>query len=130
MRIKSHPLRDGFSYQMERAALDLGFKASDHVEETLVKAAIGGDGFLDGDVSDVRALEDGDAAPLALVHHINGVKAVTLAEQTVVRRGHTAALGVAEVHAAGFKAGLLLDELGERFSDPGELRVAEGIDLA
>ncbi len=64
-----------------------------------------------------------------LVHHVDGVQAVALAEDAVVGRGNAAALGVAQVDGAGFIAGLLLDELGERFADAGEARVAEGVDL-
>ena len=75
------------------------------------------------------AVEDGDAAPLLLVHHVDGVQAVALAEHAIVGRGNAAALGVAQVHGAGFIAGLLLDELGERFANAGEARVAEGVDL-
>ena len=109
--------------------LDLGFEVGDYVEEALVEAAVGGDGFLDGDVGDVGAVEDGDAAPLFVVDHVDGVQAVALAEDAVEGGGNAAALGVAQVDGAGFKAGLLLDELGEGFADAGEAGVAEGVDL-
>ncbi len=115
--------------QFNGAALDLGFEVGDHVEEALVEAAVGGDGFLDGDVGDVEAFEDGDAAPLLFVHHVDGVQAVALAEHAVVGRGNAAALGVAQVDGAGLIAGFLFDQLGERFADAGEARVAEGIHL-
>ena len=75
------------------------------------------------------AVKDGDAAPLLVVHHVDGVQAVALAENAIVGGGNAAALGVAEVHGAGFEAGLLLDEIGERFANAGEARVAEGVDL-
>src|ERR1700761_3153596 len=130
MRIKSHPGGDGFSYQTERTALYLGFEASDHVKKTLVEATVGGDSFLDGDVCDVRALENGDAAPLAFMHHVDGMQPITLAEKTIVCRGYAAALGVSQIHAAGLKAGFFFNELGESFADSGELRMTEGIDLA
>ena len=75
------------------------------------------------------AVEDGDAAPLLLVHHVDGVQAVTLAEHAIVGRGNAAALRVAEIHGAGLKAGLLLDQFGERLADAGKARVAERIHL-
>ena len=75
------------------------------------------------------AAEDGDAAPLLLVDHVDGVQAVTLAEEAVVGRGNAAALGMAQVDGAGFKAGLLLDQVGQGLADAGKARVAEGIDL-
>ena len=109
--------------------LDLGFEIGDYVEEALVEAAVGGDGFLDGDVGDVGALKDGDAAPLFVVDHVDGVKAVALAEDAVEGGRNAAALGVAEVDGAGLKAGFLFDELGEGFADAGEAGVAEGVDL-
>ncbi len=112
-----------------QAGLDFGFEIGDHVEEALVEAAIGGDGFLDGDVGDFGSVEDGDAAPLLFVHHVDGVETIALAEQAIVCGGHAAALGVAEVDGAGFVAGLLFDELGEGFADAGEAGVAEGVDL-
>ncbi len=60
-------------------ALDLGFEIGDHVKEALIEAAVGGDGVFDRDVGDVEAVKDGDAAPLFLVHHVDGVQAVALA---------------------------------------------------
>ena len=78
--------------------LNLGFEIGDHVEEALVEAAIAGDGFLDGDVSDVGSVEDCDAAPLFVVDHVDGVEAVALAQHAIVGRGHAAALGVAQVY--------------------------------
>jgi len=109
--------------------LDLGFEVGDYVEEALVETAVGGDGFLDGDVSDICAFEDGDAAPLLLVHHVDCMEAVALAEKAIVGRRRAAALGVAEVDGTGFKAGFLLDELSESFADAGETGVAERIDF-
>jgi hypothetical protein len=76
----------------------LASRSADHVEEALVEAAVGGDGFLDGDVGDVEALEHGDPAPLLVVHHVDGMQSVALAQQAVVGRGNAAALGVAQVH--------------------------------
>src|SRR6202012_106820 len=68
--------------------------------------------------------------PFAFVHHVDGVQAVALAEQAIIRRGHAAALRMAKVDAAGFEAGFFFNELGESFADARELRVAERIDLA
>src|SRR6202167_4769774 len=109
--------------------LHLGFKIGDHVKEALVEPAVGGDGVLDGDVGDVEAVKDGDAAPLLLMHHVDGVKAIALRENAVVGRGNSAALGMAEIYGAGFIAGFLFNQLGERFADAGEANVTEGIDL-
>src|SRR5580693_6763593 len=49
------------------SGLDLGFEVADDAEEALVEATVAGDGFLYGDVGDVEAFEDGDAAPLLFV---------------------------------------------------------------
>ena len=78
--------------------LHLGFEIGDHVEEALVEAAVGGDGVLDWDVGDVEAVKDGDAAPLLLVHHVDGVQTVALAENAVVGCGNSAALGMTEIY--------------------------------
>src|SRR5579863_9428463 len=112
---------------MVRDTLDLGFEVVDGVEKALVEAAVLGDGFLDGDVGDVGAAKDGDAAPLALMHHVDGVETVALAEESVVGGGHAAALGVAEVDAPSLESGLLLDDAGESFADAAETDVADGI---
>ena len=66
-----------------------------------------------------RPLKNGDAAPLLLVHHVDGVQAVALAEQAIVGRGNAAALGVAQIDGAGLEAGLLLDQVGQRLADAG-----------
>ncbi len=110
--------------------LDLRFQVRDHVEEALIEAAVGGDGVLDGDVGDVQALENGDAPPLLVVNHVDGVQAVALAEDAVIGRGNAAALGVAQVDRAGLVAGLLLDQFRQRLADAGEAHMAEGIQLA
>src|ERR1035437_7406983 len=52
--------------------LDLGFEVGDYIKEPLIETAVAGDGFLDGDVGDVGAAEDGDAAPLPVVGHFDG----------------------------------------------------------
>ena len=75
------------------------------------------------------AVKNGDAAPLLLVHHVDGVQAVALGENAVVGRGNAAALGVAQIDGASFVAGFLLDKVGERFADAREASVAERVDL-
>src|ERR1039457_5190815 len=85
----------------ERKGLDIHFQVGDHVEEALVQPPICGDGILDGDIGDVQAVEHGDAAPLLVVDHVDGMQAVALAEDAVVGRGNAAALGVAQIDGAG-----------------------------
>src|ERR1700722_11534904 len=109
--------------------LNLGFEIRDHVKEALVEAAVRGDGVLDGNVGDVEAVKDGDAAPFLLVHHVDGVQAVALRENAVVGSRNSTALGMAQIHRAGFIAGFLFNQLGERFANAGEANVAEGVDL-
>lgn len=60
--------------------LDLRFQIANYAEAPLVKPAIGGNGFLDRDVRDLCTVQHRDPAPLALMDHIDGMKAVTLAE--------------------------------------------------
>ena len=74
-------------------------------------------------------MENGDAAPLLVVNHIDGMEAVALAEHAVVGGGHTTTLGVAQVDGAGLITGLLLDNLSERLADAGEAGMAEGVYL-
>ena len=65
---KSHPRwEDGFLRSVDWVGLDLGFKVPDDGKEALIETAIGGDGFLDGDVGDVQPLEHRDPAPLLVV---------------------------------------------------------------
>src|SRR6185437_15377692 len=87
--------------------LNLGFEIVNYIEEALIESAVGGDGFLDGDVGDVHAAKDGDAAPLFLVHHVDGMQPVALAEQAIIGRGYAAALGMTEVDGARLVAAFL-----------------------
>src|ERR1700761_2944764 len=98
-------------------------------EEVIADGARFRDGFLERDVGDLRALEDDETAELAGVHEVDGSDAVARGEHAVVGRGRAAALGVAEVDAARFIAGALLDLFGERLPDPRKTSVAEGVDL-
>ncbi len=107
--------------------LNFCFKVTDYVKEALVEASIGGDGFLDGDVGDVEAYEYCNAAPLVLVHHVDGMEAIALAEQAVEGRRNATALGVAKVDGASLETCLLLDQICKGFADAGEARVAERV---
>ena len=78
--------------------LNFRFQIRDHVKEALVEAAVAGDGFLDGDVGDVQAAQNGDPAPLLVMHHVDGMQAVTLAQSAVVGGGNAATLRVPQVH--------------------------------
>ena len=60
--------------------LDFRFQISDYIKEALIEAAVVCDGFFDGDVGDFEATENGDAAPLFLMHHVDSMEAIALAE--------------------------------------------------
>ena len=109
--------------------LNFCFQILDYIEESLIKAAVCGNSFLDGDVGDVGTFEDGNATPLLLVDHVDGVEAVTLPQDAIEGRGRAATLGVAEVDGAGLEAGLLFNKLRQGLADAGQTRMAEGIDL-
>jgi len=105
----------------------LGLEALDEGEEGFGDGAGFGDGVGDGDVGDFGAFEDDEATEFSRVDEVDGGDAVTGGEHAVVGRGRAAALGVAEIDAAGFVASALFDLFGEGLADAAEAGVAEGV---
>src|ERR1700759_547910 len=78
-------------------SLQLGFEAADDREEAVVEGAIGRDGLSQRNALDLRSVQDDEAAELALVHQIDGRKAVTRRQHAVKGRGSAAPLRVSQV---------------------------------
>ena len=74
-----------------------------------------------------RTAQHDEAAEVALVHQINRRRAIARGQHAVVCGRGAAALGVAQVHAACFVAGLLLDQLRDRLPDASQPLVTEGV---
>ena len=63
----------------------------------------------------------------SLFDHVDGGETIACREHAVVGRGRASALGVAQVHRAGFVASPLLDLLGQCLANAAESCVSEGV---